>query len=147
MSQSLSEKVLVVVDAARVRAALTALIDATPGLQVAAATGPTADVGDIARAAGATIAVVDVDTGQADVDLAALRELAPHLAVIAVGSGADGRRALEAGAIALCDKNGDPDALTAAVTAAALGRPASARTSEDVGAGDPAPHLPNGTTH
>ena len=146
MTTSVNQRVLVVDVDARVRAAVAALIDATPGLQVAATLGSTADAVAIGRLVGATIAVVDVDTGNASQDLR-VRELAEHLAVIAVCSDADGRRkALEAGAIAVCDKNGDPDALTAAVEAAARTAPEPAPTT-DVGAGESAALHPNPTPH
>lgn len=146
MTTSVNQRVLVVDVDARVRAAVAALIDATPGLQVAATLGSTADAVAIGRLVGATIAVVDVDTGNASHDLR-VRELAEHLAVIAVGSDAKGRRkALEAGAIAVCDKNGDPDALTAAVEAAARTAPEPAPTN-DVGAGESAALHPNPTPH
>ncbi|GAB3055384.1 hypothetical protein GCM10027053_15270 [Intrasporangium mesophilum] len=134
MSQPVNERVLVVDHDTRVRAALAALIDATPGLQVAATTRSTDDAVAVGRLVGATIAIVDVDTGRTADNLAVVRELAQHLAVIAVGNGAHGRRrALDAGAIAVCDKNGDSDALTAAVVAAARHRPPRAGTTEDVG--------------
>lgn len=117
------ERVLVVDADARVRAALAALIDATPGLHVVAATGSTADAGTIACTSRATVAVVDVDAGQPDDDYAVIGQLAGRLPVVAICHAAfSGARALGAGATALCDKSGDPDALTAAVAAAARHR-------------------------
>ncbi|HEY9494956.1 MAG TPA: hypothetical protein VIR15_08900 [Intrasporangium sp.] len=119
MPQPVTEQVLVIDADARVRAALVALIDATPGLQVAAAIGSTADAVAIGRGVGATVVVVDVDGGGADGDVVAIRELAEHLTVIAVSNDTAGAiRAYEAGAVAVCDKNGDPDVLTAAAKAA-----------------------------
>ena len=58
MPQPVTEQVLVIDADARVRAALVALIDATPGLQVAAAIGSTADAVAIGRGVGATVVVV-----------------------------------------------------------------------------------------
>ena len=119
MSQPVTERVLVIGSDARVRAALAALITATPGRHVADAIGTTADPVAIGRSLGATVVIVDVDGEAADGDAEAIRELAEHLTVIAVGNAAAGRaRALQAGAIAVCDKIDDPDALTEAVKAA-----------------------------
>jgi DNA-binding NarL/FixJ family response regulator len=147
MAQPVNEQVLIVDDDARVRAALAALIDATPGLQVAAAIGSTADAVAIGRFVGANVAIIDVHAGQTDDDFATIRELAEHLTVIAVGNAmAGGIRALEAGAIAVCDQNGDSDALTATVEAAARCRPARARTTDEVRAGEPAPLFPKPRT-
>lgn len=117
------ERVLVVDADARVRTGLAALIDATPGLHVVAATGSTADAQATACTVGATVAVVDVDAGLPENDYALIAQLAAHLPVIAICYTAlSGARALAAGATALCDKSGDPDALTAAVAAAARHR-------------------------
>lgn len=127
MAQPTSEiqRVLVVDADARVRAALAALIDSTPGLQVAA-TGSTAGAGAIARSTGATVAVVDVDALVPEDDLASIRQLAEHLPVVAVCyATTGGMRAVAAGATAFCDKNGGPDALIAAVAAAAPDRSTS----------------------
>ena len=147
MAQPVNKHVLVVDDDTRVRAAIAALIDATPGLQVAATIGSTADALAIGRYVGATVAVVDIDAGQTDDDFASIRELAEHLTVIAIGTAtASAIRALQAGATAVCDKNGDPDALTAAVEAAARGRPL-ARSAGDVRLGTPAPIFPKPRTH
>jgi DNA-binding NarL/FixJ family response regulator len=113
-------RVLVVDRDARVRAALAALIDATPGLEVAAATGSLADVGRIARMVAATVAVVDVDAARPDDDLAIINDLARCLPVVAVcAASSAGGRAVAAGASAFCDKDGDADCLMAAVVAAA----------------------------
>lgn len=147
MSQPVTQRVLVVGDDARVRAALAALIDATPGLLVAATIGSTADALAIGRFVGATLAVVDLDAGQADDDFATIRELAELLPVIAVGHATAGCiRAMEAGATAVCDKNGNPDVLTATVEAAARCRPARARTTDHVRASTSAPILPKPRT-
>lgn len=116
------QRVLVVDADARVRAALAALIDATPGLQVAA-TASIQGAGAIARSADATVAVVDVDALAPEDDLVVIRQLAEHLPVVAVCYGtAGGIRAVAAGATAFCDKNGGPDALITAVSAAAAHR-------------------------
>lgn len=119
-STSQPRRVLVVDRDTRVRAALAALIDATPGLEVAAATGSVADVGRIARAAAATVAVVDVEAARPDDGLAIVSALAHHLPVVAVcAASSAGARAVTAGASAFCDKDGDADCLMAAVAAAA----------------------------
>jgi DNA-binding NarL/FixJ family response regulator len=119
------ERVLVVDADARVRTALAALIDTTPGLHVVAAIGSTTDARAIACSIHATVAVVDVDTGQPEDDFAVIGQLAAHIPVVAICHAAlSGARALAAGATALCDKSGDPDALTAAVRAAARHRSA-----------------------
>jgi DNA-binding NarL/FixJ family response regulator len=116
------ERVLVVNADARVRAALAALIDATPGLCVAATTSSIGDAGRLASAFRASVAVVDADAGEPD-DLAVMGQLATHLPVVATCDVAsNGGRALAAGAMATCDKNGDPDDLLAAVAAAARQR-------------------------
>ena len=147
MAQPVHRHVLVIGDDTRVRAALAALIDATPGLQVAATIGSTADALAIGRYVGATVAVVDVDAGQTEHDFATIRQLAEHLTVIAIGNATAGAiRALQAGATAVCDKNGDPDALTAAVEAAARGRHL-ARAAGDVRPGKPGSILPKPRTH
>lgn len=122
MAQATSDpqRVLVVDGDGRVRAALAALIDATPGLRVAATTASTGGADVVARSAGATVAIVDVDTGRLEDELATIHALAEHLPVVAVGNaGSNGVRAMAAGATAFCDKDGDPDSLTAAVAAAA----------------------------
>jgi len=112
-------RVLVVDHDARVRAALAALIDATPGLEVAAVTGSTADAIAVARSMVASVVVIDVDAHPGDA-FTTIHELAEHLPVVAVSNATSGSGgALIAGAMALCDKNGDADSLTAAVAAAA----------------------------
>jgi DNA-binding NarL/FixJ family response regulator len=117
------ERVLVIDADARVRAALAALIDGTPGLRVVATTGSTADAGSIACSTRATVVVVDLDAGQRDDDFAVIGQLAGQLPVVAICyAGSSDARAVAAGATALCDKSGDPDALTAAVTAVARHR-------------------------
>lgn len=117
------ERVLVIDADTRVRAALAALIEATPGLRVVATTGSTADAGSIACSTRATVVVVDVDAGHRDDDFAVIRQFASQLPVVAICyAGSSGAGAVAAGATALCDKSGDPDALTAAVTAAARQR-------------------------
>jgi len=123
-SESPAQRVLVVDRDARVRAALAALIDATPGLEVAAATGSVAEAALLAQATGAAVAVVDIEASRPDDDLAAIHELAGRLPVVAVcAANSAGARAVTAGATAFCDKDGDADCLTAAVAAAAR-RPA-----------------------
>lgn len=140
MAQPVNERVLVVDGDARVRAALAALIDTTPGLQVAATTGSAAAAGALGRLVGATVAVVDVDADQTNDNLATIHELAEQLPVIAVcDATAGGIRALEAGATAVCDKNGDPDALTAAVVAAARCPRRRARATATSAPATPAP--------
>jgi DNA-binding NarL/FixJ family response regulator len=120
MAQRVNERVLIVDADARVRAALRALIDTTPGLQVAATAVSPADASVLGRLLGATVAVVDVEADQADAVLATIQELAEKLPVLAVCTAtAVGLRALQAGASAVFDKHGDPDALIAAVVAAA----------------------------
>lgn len=119
-SGSPARRVLVVDRDERVRTALAALIDATPGLEVAATTGSIEDAGRVARAAGATVAVVDIEAAKPDDDLDTVRGLAAHLPVVAICAATSaGLRAVTAGATAFCDKDGDADCLTAAVTAAA----------------------------
>lgn len=143
MTPPANERVLVVDDDTRVRAALAALIDATPGLQVAATTASTADVVAIGRRVRATVAVVDVDSGQLAGGFSAIRGLAEHVTVVAVGDAtAAGNRARDAGAIAVCDKNGNLDALTAAVQTAARTRPVSTAAIQVRRAGELARRLP-----
>ena len=147
MSQPVTQRVLVIDNDIRVRAAMAALIDATAGLQVVATIGACDDALAVGSLVGATVAVVDIDAGHTDGDVAAIHELAEHVTVVAVGNAAaDGPRALQAGAVAFCDKNGDPDALTAAVEAAARCKPTRARPTGDTGRSGPPPAPPNPTT-
>ena len=112
-------RVLVVDRDPRVRAALTALIDATPGLEVAAATSLT-ELPCVLGTPAADVAVVDVTAGHPEDDLAAIRDLSARLPVVAVSAaGTDGVHAIAAGAMACCDKDGDADCLIAALTAVA----------------------------
>ena len=110
-----THRVLVIEADPRVRVALAALINATPGMLVAAAIDSRADLSRIARATGATAAIVDVDAGHPADDLATIHELAHHLPVVAVCDVASGALAVTAGATAFCDKGGDPDRLIAAL--------------------------------
>jgi DNA-binding NarL/FixJ family response regulator len=134
--------VLVVEPDARTRAALGALIEATPGLRVAAATGSPVDAVAVSRSTGATVAVVDIDADPHDVG--SLTTLAEHLAVVAVGDTTPGTaRFLAAGAAAVCDKHGDPDALISAIGAAAGERHERTRTPTET---DPGPWSPEPDT-
>lgn len=115
-----TRRVLVVERDARVRSALTAIINATPGLQVVAALTSATDVDSAIRACDATIAVVGVGVADADQDLSVVRQLSTRLPVVAISAATcDGARAVEAGATTFCDEDGNADCLTAAVAAAA----------------------------
>jgi hypothetical protein len=103
MTPPISEHVLVVDDDTRVRTALAGLIDATPGLQVAATVGSTADAVAIGPFVGASVAVVDVDAGDADEDFTTIGELAEHLTIVAIGDAA-------AGGIRACGPEPSPSA-------------------------------------
>lgn len=121
-------RVIAVGGDARVRAALAALIDATLGLRSIDVATAATDGAFMAAAADADVAVVDIDEADPERDLRALSELATHLPVIAVSaSSSHALRAFEAGAAAFCDKDGDTDALTAAVRAAATDPDRSSR--------------------
>ena len=111
-------RVLVVDDDARVRAALTGLLDQVTGLAVLAL-----DAGQTARFAAlsgrrlADVAVVDVPR---DDPAHLVRQLSPLVPVVAVGlSGASRRAALDAGARAFLEKDGAVGPLVAAIRAAA----------------------------
>jgi DNA-binding NarL/FixJ family response regulator len=132
MAQPVNERVLIVDADVRVRAALKALIDTTPGLQVAATAVSPSDASVLGRLLGATVAVVDVEADQTAAAVATIHELAEQLPVLAVCTAtAAGLRALQAGASAFFDKHGDPDSLIAAVVAASRSgtttRPARSR--------------------
>lgn len=110
-------RVLVVEADARVRTALTALIDATPGLRVVAQCARAGEAGDIGRRTLPTVAVVGMCSCP---DLSTLTALAEQLPVVAVSPcQRDAERALGAGAVEFCDQDGDADRLSATLLAVA----------------------------
>lgn len=115
-------RVLIVDRDNRVRPALTALIDATPGLQVVTATSSLAKADAIVGAVDAEVAIVHVAACEPDDDLATVRRLSSHLPVVAVSAVSSCRAgAFAAGATAFCDEGVGADGLTAIVIAAAGG--------------------------
>lgn len=107
-----AHRVLVVESDARVRRALTALIDATPGLQVVAQCSCTAGADDVRRRSDPVVAVVGMCN--CSDGLESLTALAADLPVVAVSPcRRDAERALAAGAVEFCDQDGDADRLSA----------------------------------
>jgi DNA-binding NarL/FixJ family response regulator len=111
-----SKRVLVVDDDQRVRAALVALLDGTPGLEVAA------DVGSVAEARAAfertapDAVLVDVLLpGRAD-GLGLIAQLSACRPVVAISVDGGAREsAIAAGASAYLEKDGHPEEILAAL--------------------------------
>ena len=125
-----AHRVLVVESDARVRTALTALIDATPGLHVVAQCACTSGADDARRRTDPVVAVVGMCS--CSDGLQSLAALAAHLPVVAVSPcRRDAERALAAGAAEFCDQDGDADRLSATLlaVAAAAASSASGRTT------------------
>jgi DNA-binding NarL/FixJ family response regulator len=124
-------RVIVLGADARVRAALGALIDATPGLRVVASVAAVGDGLPVVASGEADVAVVDITDRCPERDLLAIRTLAAALTVVAVAaSGYHAGPARAAGAAAFCDKDGNADALTEALRAVAT---RSVRRASDSG--------------
>jgi DNA-binding NarL/FixJ family response regulator len=118
--------VLVVEPDARVRTALTALIDATPGLRVVGECTCPAEAEDVRRRTSPTVAVVGMCS--CDGALQAFTELTVHLPVVAVSPcRCEADRALAAGAIEFCDQDGDADRLSVTLLAVADAAASDAR--------------------
>lgn len=109
---------MVVDSDARVRTALAALIDATPGLHVVAECACTTGAEDVRRRTAPAVAVVGMCS--CSDDLHSLTALAAHVPVVAVSRcRCDAERALAAGAVEFCDQDGDADRLSATLLAVA----------------------------
>src|SRR3954452_909310 len=118
VTTSSAHRVLVVESDARVRTALTALIDATPGLQVVGECICTAEAEEVRRRTSPAVAVVGMCGCESALDC--LAELTAHLPVVAVSPcRCEADRALAAGAIEYCDQDGDADRLSATLLAVA----------------------------
>ena len=113
--------VLVVDDDPRVRASLERLLDQVGGMRaIAVDPDQAARLSEIGTAAD--VAVVDVPGG-GGAGLRLVSRLAALTTVVAVGlSASSGTAALGAGAIAFVEKDGDVDALVAAIHLAGRGR-------------------------
>jgi DNA-binding NarL/FixJ family response regulator len=117
-------RVLVVSSDGRVSQALAASINVTPGMLAYAADGHACDVYEAVTVRAPDVAVVDVPDADPSRAIRLVRRLARRLPVIAVSDSSRlGARALAAGASLLCEKNGDPDSLAAAVAAVASTSP------------------------
>lgn len=122
MAMSAADERTVVVIAAdsRVRQALGALVAATSGLRLITAASSPAAALDAVEVGDPDAAVVDVSVVDPGPGLAAIGQLSPLMPVIAVVAASSHRApALAAGACAACDADGDADALSATVRAAA----------------------------
>ena len=109
-------RVLVVSSDGRVSQALAASINETPGLAAYPASGTPCDVDEAASTRSPHVAVVDVPDADAAAAIRLVRRLARRLPVVAVSDSSRlAARARSAGAALLCEKNGDPDSLAAAV--------------------------------
>jgi DNA-binding NarL/FixJ family response regulator len=105
-------RVLVLDDDPRVRAGLRRLLEATPGITI------------VPLGAGADVALVDVDLPDRAAAAARVRGLAGGVPVVALSlDGAARQAALDVGAHAFVEKDGAPDALLAALHAAAERNP------------------------
>lgn len=112
--------VLVLAIDTRVRLALAALVASTPELRLLAAVDSLAEALGAVKSDRPDVAVVDIRPVEPETGFAAVEHLAPLLPVVAVvAAGSHAPRAAQAGALAVCDKNGDADCLTATVRAAA----------------------------
>lgn len=100
-------RVLVLVDDPRVRAGLRRLLEAAPGVAVAA------------LGADADVALVDIDGPDRGAATARVRGLAGGVPVVALGlDGPTGAAALTAGARRFVEKDGRPETLLSALHAA-----------------------------
>src|SRR4051794_29732359 len=109
-------RVLVVSSDSRVATALAELVNALPGLTAAAITRTPCDVDDAVTALCPQLAVIDVAHRTTANDLQIVRRLARRVPVITVSDSRELRsRALAAGAICHCDKDGEIDRLAAAL--------------------------------
>jgi DNA-binding NarL/FixJ family response regulator len=111
-----ARRVLVVSADPRVADALASLLNAAPGLAAQTALGTPCDVEDAVGLLNPDVAVVDVTRSQTARDVRLVRRLARRVPVIAMcdcGTLPDG--AVPHGVVCCCDKDGDVDALLAAV--------------------------------
>ena len=109
-----TKRVLVVSSDVRVAGALASLLSSVP--DVDARTGAPGAVEDAVRTMRPHLAVVDVTRTEAPQDLQLLSRLARRLPVVAVCDCAKLRADILArGVVGCCEKDGDADALTAAV--------------------------------
>ena len=114
--QSRTLRVLVVDDDTRVQSGLRQLLATTPDVELAAAAASLSEAHQALAAAEVDVALVDVRLPTSEAGLALIRELAEVLPVVALSiNGAARREALAAGAGAYLEKDGDPDALVAAL--------------------------------
>ncbi|MGZ6269533.1 MAG: response regulator [Candidatus Limnocylindrales bacterium] len=112
-------RVLVVDDDPRVRAGLTDVLVATPGLAVAASTGSARRALAVASAGSADVALIDALLPTLADGVRLVRALAVHVPVVAISlEGASRAEMLAAGAVAFVEKDGAVDDLLVTVTAA-----------------------------
>jgi DNA-binding NarL/FixJ family response regulator len=113
-------RVLVVDDDPRVRAGLAGALGATAGLALAAVTGSPVRALALATAGGADVALVDALLPTIADGVALVRQLSPHLPVVAISlDGTRRRQVLAAGAVAYLEKDGSLDSLVATLHSAA----------------------------